>query len=249
MRRIWPTPADAPELDDAALVDAYAADRTRPWLRVNFVTSLDGAVEVGGYSEGLSSEGDQAVFKVLRMHCDALLVGAGTLRREGYRGVRLDEERRAWRRDHGLTEYPTLVVVSSSLDLDPAQGAFADAPVRPIVLTRAAAPPTLRDQIGAVADVVTCGETSVDLTFGLAELRRRGLAHVLCEGGPHLFGALLAENLVDELCLTVSPVLAGPGAGRIVAGPPLEGRPPAGMSLDHILADRDILLTRYTRAT
>lgn len=247
MRRIWPTTADAPELDDVDLVDAYAADRTKPWLRVNFVTSLDGAVEVGGYSEGLSSEGDQTVFRVLRMHCDALLVGAGTLRHEGYRGVRLDEERRAWRRDHGLAEFPTLVVVSSSLDLDPAQGAFADAPVRPIVLTREAAPPTLRDQIGAVADVVTCGETSVDLTFGLAELRRRGLAHVLCEGGPHLFGALLAEDLVDELCLTISPLLAGPGAGRIVAGP-LEGRPPAGMSLDHILAAGDSLLTRYTRA-
>ncbi len=116
------------------------------------------------------------------------------------------------------------------------------------MLTRAAAPPTLRDQIGAVADVVTCGDTSVDLAFGLAELRRRGLAHVLCEGGPHLFGALLAEDLVDELCLTISPLLAGPGAGRIVAGPPLDGRPPAGMRLGHILAEGDSLLTRYIRA-
>jgi riboflavin biosynthesis pyrimidine reductase len=131
------------------------------------------------------------------------------------------------------------------LDLDPAQAAFADAPVRPIVLTRAAAPPN--DRLASVADVVVCGESSVDLSDGFAELHRRGLGHVLCEGGPHLFGALLAADLVDELCLTISPLLAGPGAGRIVAGQPLVGGP-AGMRLGHILGDGDSLLTRYVRA-
>jgi riboflavin biosynthesis pyrimidine reductase len=259
MRRIWPALADLADadLDEAALSSAYAPDRSRPGLRVNFVTSLDGAVEVGGYSEGLSGGADRAVFGLLRAHSDGLLVGAGTLRHEGYRGVRLDERRRAWRREHGFAEYPTLVVVSSTLDLDPDQAAFADAPVRPIVLTHAAgllerraAPPagaarTLAD-LQAIADIVVCGESTVDLAAGLAELRRRGLDQVLCEGGPHLFGALLAADLVDEFCLTISPLLAGPGAGRIVAGPGRET--PLGMRLIHVIEADDMLLARYARA-
>jgi len=248
MRRIWPQSAHDPApLDDAALTVAYAPDRTRPGVRVNFVTSLDGAVEVGGYSEGLSGDADQAVFRLLRMLCDALLVGAGTLRHEGYGAVRLDEARREWRREHGLAEFPTLVVVSSSLDLDPDQPAFSDAPVRPIVLTNAAAPPDRLQRMREVAEVVVCGDTVVDLAVGLAELRERGLDQVLCEGGPHLFGALLAADLVDELCLTISPLLAGPGPGRIVAG---AGRgAPLGMRLVHVIVAGDMLLTRYARAT
>ncbi|MGC4787553.1 pyrimidine reductase family protein [Micromonospora sp. DT178] len=238
---LWPQPSARP-LDDAALTALY--DRSdRPHLRVNFVTSVDGGVSVDGYSAGLSGEPDKRVFGLLRMLCDALVVAAGTLRHEGYRAVRLNERRRAWRREHGLPEYPTLVVVSGSLDLDPAQAAFADAPVRPVVLTRAdsVAPPGLT----GVADVVRCGDDRVDLAAGLAELRRRGLGQVLCEGGPHLFGALTAANLVDEVCLTVAPLLAGAGPGRISAGDPSDVR---HLPLRHVLAAADgVLMLRYAR--
>ena len=239
--RVWPTPAAGP-LDDAELTALYArADR--PHLRVNFVSSVDGAVTLDGYSAGLSGEPDKRIFGLLRMLCDGLLVAAGTLRHEGYRAVRLSEPRRAWRRERGLAEYPTLVVVSGSLDLDPAQGAFADAPVRPVVLTTDAAtpPPGLTD----VADLVRCGPETVDLAEGLAELRRRGLDQVLCEGGPHLFGALTAADLVDELCLTVAPLLAGAGPGRITAG---DASPPRELPLRHVLAVGDgVLMLRYAR--
>jgi riboflavin biosynthesis pyrimidine reductase len=241
MRRLWPDPA---ELDEAALIEAYAPDPDRP-VRLNFVASLDGAVTLDGASAGLSSAADRRVFGLLRMHCDALLVGAGTLRHEGYHAVRLDETRRSWRRAHGRPEYPTLVVVSGSLNLDPGQAAFADAPVRPVVLTHAAAPPDRRAAMEAVTDVVACGETAVDLTAGLAALRRRGLALILSEGGPKLCGSLLAEGLVDELCLTISPLFAGPGAGRLVDGPRREI--PVGMSLVHVLTEEGALLTRYAR--
>ncbi|MFI7646190.1 pyrimidine reductase family protein [Micromonospora sp. NPDC049460] len=238
---LWPQPSAQP-LDDAALAGLYGrADR--PHLRVNFVASVDGAVAVDGYSAGLSGEPDKRVFGLLRMLCDALVVAAGTLRHEGYRAVRLDERRRAWRREHGLPEYPTLVVVSGSLDLDPAQAAFADAPARPVVLTRsdAAAPPGLTD----VADVVRCGDDRVDLAAGLAELRRRGFDQVLCEGGPRLFGALTAADLVDEVCLTVAPLLAGAGPGRITAGDASEVR---HLPLRHVLAAADgVLMLRYAR--
>ncbi|MGC4805590.1 pyrimidine reductase family protein [Micromonospora sp. DT233] len=239
--RLWPDPAATP-LDDAELVALYGR-AGRPHLRVNFVTSADGAVTLDGYSEGLSSVPDKRVFGLLRMVCDGLLVAAGTLRHEGYGAVRLNEPRRAWRRAHGLAEYPTLVVVSASLDLDPAQGAFADAPVRPIVLTHAGAqpPPGLTE----VADLVRCGTDRVDLAAGLAELHRRGLGQLLCEGGPYLFGALTAADLVDELCLTVAPLLAGGGSGRITVG---EASAPRELPLRHVLAAADgTLMLRYAR--
>ncbi|WP_433537719.1 pyrimidine reductase family protein [Micromonospora sp. CA-249363] len=241
IRRIWPEPSAEP-LDDAALTGLYSrADQPR--LRVNFVSSLDGAVTVDGFSAGLSGEPDKRVFGLLRMVCDALVVAAGTLRHEGYRAVRLDERRRAWRQANGLSAYPTLVVVSGSLDLDPAQAAFADAPVRPIVLTRSDAepPPGLTE----VADVLRCGTGRVDLAAALAELHGRGLTQLLCEGGPHLFGALTAADLVDELCLTVAPLLAGPGPGRITAGDATGAK---HLPLRHVLAaDDGVLLLRHAR--
>jgi riboflavin biosynthesis pyrimidine reductase len=238
--RLWPDPSDEP-LDLDALAALYGRG-SQPSLRVNFVTSIDGAVEVQGHSEGLSGEPDKRVFGVLRMLCDGLLVGAGTLRQERYGAVRLDERRRAWRRAHGLPDYPTLVVVSRSLDLDPRQGAFADAPVRPLVLTSSQEP--VPAGLAAVAEVIRIGDRGVDFAAALPELRRRGLAQLLCEGGPHLFGSLTAADAVDEICLTVSPMLTGPGAGRITAGPPSA---PRGMALRHVLAAGDMLLLRYVR--
>jgi len=245
MRLIWP-PADSvgAELTDKDLSQLYARPDA-PSLRMNFVSSLDGAVDVAGYSEGLSGPADKRIFGLLRQLSDAVMVGAGTLRHEGYRAVRLDENRRAWREERGLAAYPTLVVVSASLDVDPGQGAFADAPVRPIVITHGQSPPHRRRRIEGVADLLISGDHEVDLAAAVAELRTRGLNQVLCEGGPHLFGGLLAAGLVDELCLTVSPLLAGPGAGRIVAGRPRDAT--LGMSLVHILTADDTLFTRYTR--
>ncbi|TDB70759.1 pyrimidine reductase family protein [Micromonospora sp. KC721] len=242
IRRIWPTPPSGP-LDDAELTRLYGrADHPR--LRVNFVTSPDGAVSLDGYSAGLSGVPDKRVFGLLRMLCDGLVVAAGTLRHEGYRAVRLSGPRRAWRRDHGLAEYPTLVVVSRSLALDPAQPALADAPVRPVVLTTGAA--TAPAGLADVVDLVRLGDDTVDLAAALTDLRRRGLGQLLCEGGPQLFGALTAADLVDELCLTVSPLLAGAGPGRITAGGPSA---PRALGLRHVLAaDDGVLLLRYVRA-
>jgi riboflavin biosynthesis pyrimidine reductase len=241
--RLWPSPDPTP-LDDAGLAEAYAVG-DGPNLRVNFVTSVDGAVELEGFSAGLSSPADKRVFAVLRMLCDALLVGAGTLRHEGYQAVRLNEERRAWRLERGLPAYPILAVVSRRLALDPAQAAFADAPVRPIVFTSAEAAPQRRAAMSEVAEVVVVGDTTVDLAAAVADLHGRGLRRILCEGGPQLFGGLTAADLVDEICLTLSPVLAGPGAGRITAGPTTPARQ---VSLGHVLAAEGMLLLRYARA-
>ena len=237
---------DLDALDDEALAAAYTVERERPWLRVNFVTSLDGAATAAdGLSGGLSDPKDKRVFGVLRMLCDALLVGAGTLRAEGYGALRLDAGRRRWRTARGLTPFPRLVVVSGSLDLDPAQAALAEAPVRPIVLTCETAPQHRRDALAPVADVLVFGEREVDLPGALDVLRRTGMPQILSEGGPHLLGRLTAADLVDELCLTVAPLLVGPGPGRITGGPAIDAA--RRLRLAHTIRADDLLILRYTR--
>ncbi|GAA0799986.1 pyrimidine reductase family protein [Spirilliplanes yamanashiensis] len=237
--RLWPDPAGP--LTDRALAAQYPR-AAGPWLRVNFVTSLDGAVTLDGYSEGLSSPGDKRVFHALRGLADAVLVAAGTVRHEGYGPLGTSPAQQELRAELGLPPYPTMVVVSRSLDLDPRASVFAGAPVRPVVLTCAAAPD--RPDLAAAADVVAFGDQEVDLRAALAALHARGLAQVLCEGGPALLGALTAADLVDELCLTVAPLLAGAGPGRITAGPPSAPRP---LPLRHILAADGQLMLRYAR--
>jgi riboflavin-specific deaminase-like protein len=241
IRAVWP-PGD---LSAESLVDRYPR-RDQPNLRVNFVCSLDGAVTVDGFSAGLSGPGDKLIFGTLRMVCDALVVAAGTVRTERYDALRLDAARRDWRRAHGLPEYPLMVVVSRSLDLDPDQEIFSDAPIRPIVVTTAAAPADRRAVLADVAEILTAGEREVDLAAAVAELHARGTTQLLSEGGPHLLGTMIAADLVDELCLTVSPLLIGGAAGRIATGP---SGPPRSMSLRHVLAEDDMLFLRYARRT
>src|SRR5690606_37525602 len=144
--------------DDATLHEHYAvADRSVPHLRVNFVSSLDGAAWHDGRSGPLNDVWDQQVFGFLRRLADVVMVGAGTIRVEGYGGLRLDEASQRWRLDHGRPAHPPLAVVSHALDLDPASRVFADAPVRPLVITHATAPAERRAALEDVADVVVRG--------------------------------------------------------------------------------------------
>ncbi|MFI5931041.1 pyrimidine reductase family protein [Actinoplanes sp. NPDC051494] len=210
-----------------------------PTLRVNFVSSIDGAATVDGRSGGLGGPGDKKIFDTLRTGCDALVVAAGTVRAENYDALRLDEAGRRWRTDRGLPEFPLMVIVSGSLDLDPGQLVFTDAPIRPLVFTRAGSEPP--PGLAGVAEIIVMA----DLAGLVAELHRRGATQILCEGGPHLFGALIAEDLVDELCLTLSPLLAGGSSGRIAAG--TDG-PPREMALHGVLSEGDMLFLRYARS-
>lgn len=243
IRRLWPS-ADSEPLSDAALLDAYPMPEDQPWLRVNFVSSVDGAVTVDGRSGGLGGAGDRRLFGLLRVACDAVLVGAGTVRVEGYGPMALSERLRSLRRDLGRTADPVQVVVTRRLQLRPDDALFTQAPHRPVIITTDASASRAGADFAAVADVVGHGADQVDLAAALADLAKRGLPHILCEGGPHLFGSLVAAHLVDELCLTLAPKLAGAGAGRIVAGPPSSVR---SLSLDQILAGDDELFLRYSR--
>jgi riboflavin biosynthesis pyrimidine reductase len=233
--------ASAP-LDDAALADHYLTGAGSHWVRVNFVSSIDGAVTVNGKSAGLGGEADHRVFDILRRLCDVVLVASGTVKTEGYGAMILDGASVAARTARGLQPQPTFAIVSGSLDLDPDSEVFAMAPVRPLVFTVESAPES--GALSKVADVIVCGETSVDPGLMVAALAERGHGRIHCEGGPTLFGSLLAADVVDELCLTVSPLLAGGTAGRIDRGDLPEAR---GMTLTGILRSGDTLLLRYLR--
>lgn len=245
-RQLWPVERD---LSDDELTEVYApTDRSQPLLRVNFVTSVDGAVTVDGYSKGLGGPADLAVFARLRMVCDALLVGAGTLRHENYKPIRLDDARQGWRRDNGLRPQPTLVLVSERLSVIPEHPALDDAPVRPIVITHAGSPADRRKALETKADVLICGQRAVDFGVAVGQLHQRGLVHILSEGGPHVLGSLTQQDLVDELCLTFAPLLAGPGAGRITAAMSPVENSPRPLALASLIKAGDVLLSRYVRS-
>jgi len=234
-------------LDQAELIRRYrVADRAETRVRVNFIASLDGAATVDGLSGGLGNDDDKLVFDTLRLLSDVIVVGSGTVRAEGYGGIRLSPADAAWRLGHGLSAQVPVAVVSSRLELEPGHPFFRDAAVRPIVVTHGGSPAGRRAELAEVADVLVCGEQAVNPTVMVGALVARGLGQILCEGGPHLFGALIAADCVDELCLTISPVLEGGSAGRIARGDSAVSRQ---MALLHVLTAGDMLFLRYARRT
>jgi len=265
IRRVWPAAIaegnhagseSSPPLSDADIVESLRSDA--PVLRVNFVASVDGAVTHDGRSGGLSDDADKRHFELLRRVCDVVLVGAGTVRDEGYSAMRVSEESARWRVANGMPPHPVFAIVSGSLDLDPSSDIFANAPVRPIVFTTSVAVALAgvrADALAAVADVVVAdlviAETdnsgmTVARVHGPAlagALHERGLRTILCEGGPHLFGSLLADGVVDELFLTVSPTLESGDAARLTVGALTAS---ANLTLDAVLASGSTLLLRYS---
>lgn len=245
MQRLWPDPAP---VDDVAALVAGASRPTppdRPWLLVNMIASLDGAITVDDRSGGLGRPADRAVFSALRAVADVVLAGAGTVRAEGYGPPRPSPATRAARRARGQAEAPRLAVVSRSLELDPDADLFRAAEEPPLVLTCEAAPAAGRRTLEAVAEVVVAGSTRVDLAAALRALRQRGVATVCAEGGPTLNGDLLAADLIDEWDLTLSPLLVGGDAGRAVVGPALPE--PRRTELSWLLEGDGLLLGRWLR--
>ena len=233
MRQLLPYPAE--NLTDDDLVAAYAVP-SGDHLRVNFVSSADGAVTLDGVSGGLGGPGDRRVFHLLRDLADVILVAAGTVRNEHYGYPALGPDRLARRKAAGRQEWPTFAIMSRSLDLDLSSGLFTDAPVRTVVVATQDSPADRRAELERHAEVLVVDTLAATVTA----LADRG--PILCEGGPSLFAGLVAEGLVDELCLTLSPLLAGPGAGRIVAGAP---HAPAWLALRSLLEEDGALFTRY----
>ncbi|MGF7235458.1 MAG: pyrimidine reductase family protein, partial [Frankia sp.] len=217
----------------------------RHHVRVNFVTSADGAAELGGRSGSLGDDGDRAIFQHLRWLSDVVLVGAGTARAENYGAVKVPAERQALRREAGLAPVPPVAVVSGRLHLDPAARLFTSEGPRPLVVTCETAPVDRRAALAEVADVVVAGEDAVDARAAVQALVDLGLSRVLCEGGPSLHTDLTVAGLVDELCLTISPLVAGPGRMHITSGP--QWTDTEQLRLAHVLEQGGTLFLRYGR--
>jgi riboflavin biosynthesis pyrimidine reductase len=232
-------------LTDTDLAKLYAYP-TGPWLRANMVSSADGAAHLDGKTRGLSSEADRHLFALLRTLADVILVGAATARVERYAPVRPHELWPDLR--PGRTPTPPIAVVSARLDLDPASKLIAAAPpsARTIVITTAQAPADRRAALDGPAEVIVAGQESVDLKAAVDALAQRGHRRMLAEGGPHLLAQIATAGLLDELCLTIGPLLAGPGATRILAGM-LSESPPLPLTLAHVLEDNGCLFCRYLR--
>jgi riboflavin biosynthesis pyrimidine reductase len=157
--------------------------------------------------------------------------------------VHPDEKTAERRRRHGLREIPPIAVVTTGRSLPADAPVITEAAVPTIVLTCATAPQALRDAwTAAGADVVVTGTDRVDVAAAIDHLVERGLGRIDCEGGPHLFGSLLAAGVVDELRLTVSPLLVSGTADRIAVGAGIE---PAALELTSALAEGNTLLLRY----
>jgi riboflavin-specific deaminase-like protein len=237
----------------AALRSQAAVRAERPYLAVNFASTADGRVAIGGRSGTIGNEADRELFHELRAQVDAVMVGAGTVSAERYGRLIRDPDRRERRRQAGLDPEPLAVIVSARLSLDPGIPLLQDPDAHVVIVTRSD-----RELEGCAARVeylrpsdVAAPAEEVEADAGLLTLRpliellreRHGVELVLCEGGPVLHAALLREGLVDELFLSLAPKLAGGEEPTIVSGPPLG--PPVEMELVSVLHAGGHLFLRY----
>jgi riboflavin biosynthesis pyrimidine reductase len=210
-------------------------------IRANMVAGVDGAAVANGLSRGLQTPGDNRVFAALRDLADVVLVGSVTAQAEGYLPARFDEARRGVRREYGFRAGLPIALVSRGLHLDPSGPLFADPANRPIVVTCASADTTL---VAPLADVLVCGADEIDFGEVRRQFAARGLTRILCEGGPTLLGRIVDAGELDELCLSITPLLTGPSAPRIVDGLPWHDAR-HGVRIGGLLEEDDAIFVRY----
>ncbi len=250
MQFLWPHHVGT--LSPAGVADAFTWPRhDAPYLRAVMVETADGAARSPqGLSGGISSAADRLVFATIRGLSDVILVGAETVRSEGYGPPRERPELVDRRREAGQAPVPRVAIVTRSGDLDVASPLFTEAVEKPLVFAPASLPAERRAALSPVADVVMVGDSECEPRAIVAELGRRGLNRIACEGGPTVLGQFMAQRLVDELCITVTPLAFG-GTGdaepvaRIIGGAPLPDAP-RPMRLAHVLESDGTLFLRYT---
>lgn len=235
--------AEIEAMDDAHLIEAYAYPAGQSWVRANMITSVDGASACGGRSGGLSSRADKRVFDVLRGLADVVVVGAQTVRAEGYDALRAKPSYANRRELAGQALAPVLAIVTHTAELDLGGPLFADRARRPTIVTSASVATERLDSLRGVADVLVAGGDRVDLVAAFDALATTHGPRVLCEGGPRLLHQVVAAGLLDELCLTLAPLLTAGDASRLMNGPTFDV--PVRLRLASLLEENGSLFARY----
>jgi riboflavin biosynthesis pyrimidine reductase len=218
----------------------------RPAVRLNMIVSVDGGTSWNGVSGALGGPADKALFSIMRSLTDLVLVASGTLRAEQYGPVAMAPAAQEQRRARGQEPVPAIAVVSSSCRFDWTAPFFTDAARRPIIVTVESADGDARRRAAEVADVIVAGDDTVDLTRAVTELGARGARTILAEGGPTLNGELARARLLDELCVSLAPLLASGDAKRIIAGSTLDELEP--LRVHSVCEQDDYLFLRYRPA-
>jgi riboflavin-specific deaminase-like protein len=242
LRRLLPDQADTTVAEQLASLElTELAPKDRPYVALNFATTLDGRAAISGRSGPIGSAADTEMLQRLRTRVDAVMIGAGTLRVERYGRMVPDPQYRAWRERVGLAHDPLAVIVSNRFELPWDAPIFTDGGGRVVVFTASEAEaPTTDTQVSVVRH-----PDGVELDRALAYLREeRGIRALLCEGGPTLHGRLREGDLADELFLTIAPKLAGGESPRILEGalPEIEE-----LELAWLLEREGELFARYRR--
>ncbi|HEV7482012.1 MAG TPA: dihydrofolate reductase family protein [Solirubrobacterales bacterium] len=241
MRRLIPDPGPTTVNEQLEAYRPWESPKEdRPFVAVNFATTVDGRATIGGVSGPIGSSADTAMLAGLRTRFDAVMIGAGTMRSERYGRVVGDREKREGRERIGLPPDPLMVIVSGRLDLPWEAPLFTEGGRVLIFTASEAEPPAVATPLEVVRH-----EGFVNLVEALRHLRQeRGVRSLLCEGGPGLHGELEGGGLVDDLFLTIAPKLSGGEAPRIVEG---ELPAVAELELAWLLEEDGELFARYRR--
>jgi riboflavin biosynthesis pyrimidine reductase len=231
--------------DSPSDLDRYYGDAPHG-VRANMVTTVDGAGAFAGRTKAISNDADQMLLGYLRRQADAVLVGAATIAAERYGPVNLSAEVQAQRVQAGHAASPPLVIVTAHAQLSLASKVFTGDGPRPIVATLQHSADSATE-LRNVADIIVVGDVVIEPARIVAALHERGLHRILCEGGPYLLSTLIEDDLVDDMCLTVSPYLAG--SQPTTPQPRSDRDAPTRLRLRHVLTYDDLLYLRYSRAT
>lgn len=213
--------ADLSAYEELVLDPSASHDGVR--LVLGMLSTVDGAIALDGRSHGLGGPADRVALRSLRDACDVILVGAGTVRAEGYGTLGDSEERRQRRRRRGLRPTPRLAVVTATGDLPPGHPLFVDPEEPALVVTLDHTLSEVRGRLERLGyldhvEVVVAGDRELDATRLRTQLARRGLLRVVCEGGPRLAGVLVQQDAIDEYFVTVAPSVVGGAGGGLLHG-------------------------------
>ncbi|MGH3642272.1 MAG: pyrimidine reductase family protein [Mycobacterium sp.] len=236
--------------DDARLAAfySYPENLDRCWVRANMISSLDGGATDDGKAAGLAGPGDRALFSRMRQEADVVLVGASTVRIENYSGAQMSLAQRKERQSRGQAEVPPIAIVTHGADFEHDAKIFTRTEVPPLIMTSREAVDDARGRFGSMVEVIDSSGAQtdrVDLAVVLKTFAERQLLRVLSEGGPGMISLLIEHGLLDELCVTIAPILVGGQARRIASG---EGEAHTRMRRSHLLTDDEgYLYTRYVK--